>query len=361
MATRVKIIYYFGKDDYSPKMIALEVGVSVSCVRHWIKNYLQGLALSVKPKSGRPRQYTLEHAKQARAMLLRKGFGGLGQAAKALHRAGKTPTLMSKSTLLRLLKEGEEQGWRPIVPDTSTPSRALTEAQKQARLNFARENIDRKWDNVMFTDRKRFYFRFPGCSVTTPQWRLVGTKVEVSKVSRAYCANVYLGMTKWGCTKLVLVAGSSTKEAQYLTKQGKRARNITAAEYSEVLTQHLLPQGQAIMSAHRQRNWWFQQDNDPTHRAAAAIISGHNQLQGTAIKLLPNWPAHSPDLSLIENGWAWLQRELDRAGCKTFKLWLKKLKQLVRSVPQAWLDHAYAGMAGRLEETIRLGGDKTGH
>lgn len=341
--------------------ISETVGVSVGAVRNWIKNFEEGGDLSEAPKSGRPRTYDLTLARKARALLLGQGFGGLAQAAIALHRAGKTPNVMSKSTLLRLLEEGESKGWRPIVPDRSGPSQALSPAQQQARLDFATDNITRVWDNVMFTDRKRFYFRYPGCSVSSVQWRVVGTRVEVQKVSRAYCANVYLGMTKWGCTKLVFVAGSSKQEHKFLTKKGSPARNITAAQYQEVLTDHLLPQGQALMEAHRQRVWWFQQDNDPSHRAAAGVITEFNKEEKTRIRLLPNWPAHSPDLSLIENGWAYLQRELDKAGCKTFNLWVKKLQQLVSSVPQQWLDNAYAGMTARLHETINKGGDRTRH
>lgn len=360
MRKRVEVIYWHGR-GLSLSCIASQVVTSVGCVRTWVNKYNAGSDLSEGRRTGRPRTYNLTHAKQARAMLLRQGFGGLAQAATALQRAGTTTTVMSKSTLLRLLKEGVGKGWRPIVADRSRPTAALTQAHKQARLQFATENIQRVWDNVMFTDRKRFYFRYPGCSVNTVQWRLVGTKVEVQKVSRAYCANVYLGMTKWGCTKLVFVAGSSKQEHKFFTKKGSPAKNITASQYEQVLTDHLLPQGQALMRANGHTRWWFQQDNDPTHRDAAGVIKKYNKAAGTRVMLLPNWPAHSPDLSLIENGWAYLQRELDKAGCKTFKSWVQKLKELVSSVPQAWLDNAYAGMASRLQETINKGGDKTKH
>lgn len=361
MHQRVQIVYLFGQKDQTPQTIAETVGVSVNCVNHWVKNAREGGDLSERRRSGRPREYSLQTAKLARAMLLREGFGGLAQAARALHRAGKTTRLMSRSTLLRLLREGECRGWRPIVPDRSRPTAALKQTTKQARLRFARENLSRDWDNVMFTDRKRFYFRYPGCHVDTVQWRFVGSRVRREIVSTAQCANVYLGMTKFGCTKPVLVAGSSDKVHTFLTKKGSPAKNITASEYKEVLTKHLLPQGQLLMRRNGQRSWVFQQDNDPTHRDAAAIIREYNQESNTRIKFLPSWPPHSPDLSLIENGWAWLQRELDRAGCRTFKSWLRKLEQLISSVPQEWLDHAYAGMTGRLLDTISLGGDKTRH
>ena len=341
--------------------IAKAVGAGSTTVSHWIKNYTTGGDLSEKPRSGRPHTYNLAHAKAARTLLLKPGFGGLAHAAKVLQGMRRTTAVMSKSTLLRLLREGEKRGWKRIVPDVSKPSAALTEAQKAARVRFATDNLARSWDNVMFTDRKRFYFRYPGCCVNSTQWRVVGTKVVAHKVSRPYCANVYLGITMYGPTQLVFVAGTNKRDSQFLTKKGKAARSITAAEYRSVLFDHLLPQGCALMAGHKCRKWVFQQDNDPTHRAAADVIAEYNSRHRTRITLLPGWPAHSPDLSLIENGWAYLQRELDMSGCKRFDTWLARLQELVEAVPQAWLTKAYMGMTARLEEAISRGGDMTRH
>jgi hypothetical protein len=360
MRKRFEIIFHHGQ-GLSIRAIALKVGAGSTAVSHWINNYRGGGDLSEKPKSGRPPTYTLAHAKSARTLLLKPGFGSLAHAAKALQGVGKTTAVMSKSSLLRLLREGEKRGWKRIVPDLSRPSAALTEAQKAARVQFATDNLARSWDNVMFTDRKRFYFRYPGCCVNSTQWRVVGTKLVAHRVSRPYCANIYLGITKYGPTQLVFVAGTSKRDSEFLTKRGKAAKSITAAEYRSVLTDHLLPQGQKLMEGHGWRKWVFQQDNDPTHRAAADVIREYSRRHATCITLLPRWPAHSPDLSLIENGWAYLQRELDRSGCKRFDTWLAKLQELVRAVPQAWLTKAYKGMTARLKDAIKGGGDMTGH
>jgi len=332
MRKKIEIIFQHGKGlSYSD--IGEQVKASKSAVKHWVDNYNAGGDLSEKSKPGRPPTYTQTHAQQARALLLQHGSGGLAQAARALKRAGNTKTWMGKSTLHRLLREGMKMGMQPIVPDRSRPSAALTQAHKQARLLFATSNLSRDWDNVMFTDRKRFYFLYPGCCLNTVQWRVVGTRLEARRLSRPCCANVYLGITKYRPTQLAFVAGSSKRESGFFTKSGSPARSITASEYKSVLTEHLLPQGQQLMRVNGHRAWVFQQDNDPTHRAAADVIKEHNRGRTTSITLLPSWPAHRPDLSHIENGWAYLQRELDKAGCKTLDTWLAKLKQLVSSVP----------------------------
>ncbi|MFN9944487.1 MAG: transposase, partial [bacterium] len=65
--------------------------------------------------------------------------------------------------------------------------------------------------------------------------------------------------------------------------------------------------------------WVFQQDTDPTHRAAPRIVKAYNKAHGTSITVLPDWPPNSPDLNPIENVWAIVQRKVNARGCSTFE------------------------------------------
>ena len=62
---------------------------------------------------------------------------------------------------------------------------------------------------------------------------------------------------------------------------------------------HILP---LITDFHHQQPFIFQQDNTPAHKARRT----KDKIQKLGIELLP-WPPYSPDLSPIENVWAWMK------------------------------------------------------
>lgn len=358
--TRIDIVLGHERGD-SARTIAESLNLSLNAVCHWINEWETGGDMEVKPRSGRPPVLTTSAKLHARALLKQRGFGGLARAARELQAGGYTNTVVNPSTLSRMLHEPAMKQPTRLVPDRSKPKAGLTSLDKVRRLKFARDNSDRCFDNVMFTDRKRYYFRYPGSKVPSVQWHEAGEPQYVVKANRPKCVNVYMGITKFGTTGPVLITGTSRQHSTYTTKAGKQARNITAAEYSVVLKDHLLPKGNELMRAHGQYNWVFQQDNDPAHKNAGSVISLYRRRHNLNISLLSNWPPHSPDLNLIENVWAVVQAELDNMGCKSFATWKKRLIRLLECVPQQWLTKAYMGMQQRLRDVVRLRGDKIKH
>lgn len=345
----------------SNSAIAREAQASRGAVRHWVSEWESGGDMEEAPRSGRPRLLTNTAKKQARRLLKSPGFGGLGRAASVLHTRAYTKTVLNCSTLSRMLREPAMKVPTRLVPDRRPPPFALTDYDMARRLKFARANKNRDWSNVMFTDRKRFYFRYPGSKVPRVQWHEQGDRRVVFKPTSPQCVNVYMGITKHGSTGAILVAGSSKHKSPYHTKAGKPARNITSEEYRAVLTTHLLPKGQCLMQAAKHRSWWFQQDNDPTHRCAEGQIVLYNQASGHACHFLPGWPPHSPELNLIENLWAAVQALMDGRGCTTFAQFKRQLLYALSHVPPEWLEAAFNGVSQRLKDTIRLKGGKTKH
>ena len=109
------------------------------------------------------------------------------------------------------------------------------------------------------------------------------------------------------------------------------------------------------------RVWVMQQDNDPTHRGAPAVVQRWARAQGIQVSVLGNWPPNSPDLNPIENVWAYVQRRVDARGCKDFKSFERAVLEEMRQVPKQLLSRLYASMGTRLQKVIALSGGKTGY
>ena len=126
----------------------------------------------------------------------------------------------------------------------------------------------------MFTDRKRFPFRFPGAKVGKGKWIKGEEKHEANMVNHPHGVNVYGGLTPYGMTILAEVAGTTGKKSSYITVKGMPASNITSSEYEHVLSDTLLPQGQLLFSQGAGlSSWVLQQDNDPAHSVARKIVN----------------------------------------------------------------------------------------
>jgi hypothetical protein len=226
-------------------------------------------------------------------------------------------------------------------------------------LEFAKKNLTRGWRSVMFTDRKKFLLRYPGQGFRGTEWKRVGDFRVANKVNNPSAYNVYAGITAFGVTEVAVVAGTTSHKSLYLNQKGQPSKNITKAEYTDVLQKHLLPAGNRIFRSQGISTWTFQQDNDPSHRCAAEVVAEWNERHNSSIQLLPNWPPNSPDLNPIENFWGWVQAKVDRLGCKTISEFKLAVNAAIKEVPKDILSNYFSSMKRRMQKNIELGGGKT--
>lgn len=338
---------------------ARETGLSYCAVYRWVKRYQANLPLTALKRKGPKRLVSTEAARKARELLLSNECHGAKDAARALHSLGLTNKLLSASTILRAAKRQAVLDGVPIRAARGRPAKRLTPDTMAKRLAFAIFNRRRAWKRVMFTDRKKFLFFHPGCKVKPVVWLSGKGGRQETRVNRPQALNVYAGLTVHGLTSCVIVAGSDKHKSTYTNKKGQPARNITAKEYRDVMIKTLLPEGQRLMSGAGLSSWVYQQDNDPTHRAASLIVQSFNRGHGTHIEFLPMWPPNSPDLNPIENIWAYVQRRVYAKGCKTFDQFKTAVLEEMASVPQQVLAHLYTSMPKRIARVIETGGGKT--
>lgn len=340
------------------KGTARQLGLSLKVVKHWVRRWQETGTVEPKANSGRPRALDPRGAAQALEGLKQDGTG-LDAVARKLHEEGYTARKVHRTTVGRVTKKlARTQGQR-LRAQTGRPQVILTQANKDQRLRFAKANRSRDWTRVMFTDRKKFFLRNPGTSITPVTWTVGDQRRVATRVTNPVAVNVYAGITVHGVTKCHLVTGTRRKQKGYFNKKGEPARNITAAEYSDVVKDTFLPEGDRLFGGRGVTpNWVLQQDNDPTHGAAQAVVVARNRAKMGRVELLQNWPPNSPDLSIIENLWAYVDGKVKAMACKTGDEFEQAVLQQMKAVPKHYITSLFDSIKGRMEAVIKNKGDR---
>jgi len=333
-------------------------GVTRRTVQLWRQRYEATFNVHKHKPGGGRTVMSAAAASRAVELLCSNAHAGAAGVAKELHSQGITSKVLHRTTVLRRAKQAAKAAGTPIRVVRGRPAKRLNNATKAKRLAFSLANKSRSWTHVLFTDRKKFLFKYPGASVTPQQWLKQGFVADAYAVNHAQTVNVYAGISRFGVTDCHIVAGTSKHKSLYTNKQGKPAKNITSHEYEAVLTSTLLPGGRKIFSTQGVGSWVLQQDNDPTHRVAAAVVQQWNGKQASSVNILADWPPSSPDLSLIENVWAIVQAKVDAEGCKTFEEFKQAVLFHMKHIPKSTFINLYDSMPKRVAEVIASGGDK---
>lgn len=238
----------------------------------------------------------------------------------------------------------------------------LSKATKEKRLEFAKGHLNFNWAPVMFTDRKKFAFRYPGTKHKSKRWirKSKGGKKgnKCWQPNNPLRVNLYMGITKWGVTKVHKVTGSHGMKSKFFNKKKEPARNITSAEYGDVFD-GFIKEAKRIYNNQGLSCCKVQQDNCPTHAGPSGkkVQAWNAGASGFKVELL-HWPPHSPDLSPIENVWGIVQREVYAMGCQNFQEFELAVVEKLQNFPVATLAKMYKGMDKRMRLVIDAKGDR---
>lgn len=344
------------------KQVASKLGVSRHTVKKWVTASTNGGVLKNKKGQGRKKSMSAEAASTAVDLLLSGEYDGSQQVAQELRKQGLTRGVLHRTTVAKHAKATAEQDGHGIVAKRGQPVREFTAKNKAQRLAFCHANKTRNWANVMFTDRKKFMFRYPGTSVKPVSWVRKGEQRKSSRVNKPSVVNMYAGITKFGVTQPHLVTGTTKLATNYTTKGGKKSVNITINEYEDVAFRSLFPGGAAMFSVQGSSQWVFQQDGDPTHKEGSRrAMDKWKHKNISAPTILANWPPNSPDLSPIENAWGYVSNKVDARGCETFAEYQAAVLEEWKKLDKAYLTKLIGSMKKRLQDCINAGGDKIGY
>jgi DDE superfamily endonuclease len=359
---RYSIVHAYGQCKNAAR-VARNLGVDIKTVWRWVRRHESTGSVTIREGQGRKAAMNEAASDEACDMLLDAEVSGAKEVARRLHAAGLTQsnTPLHRTTITRHAKARAAARGNPIAIYRGKPQRQLSPVTMAKRLAFCKANRTTNWSRVMFTDRKKFLLKYPGSKVKRVQWVQKGQKPVADIVNHPMAFNVYAGITKYGMTKVHVVAGTSHRQSAFKNKKGDSSRNITSAEYQHVLTSTLLPEGKKMFNRVGMGTWVLQQDNDPSHKKAsiAATAAWNQGPHGNHVSVLADWPPNSPDLNIIENVWAWVQAEVDAKGCKSFNEFEQCVVQTIKNVPREMVQNLYKTMKDRINGCIRLDGAKT--
>ena len=346
------------------KRVSKLVGCTEETVSKWWRRYSATGGVSPKKSPGRKPLLTPAAREHALELLASNELGGASSVAKHLKDQGITQKVVSRRTITRGARKAAAQRGRKLVHLRGKPKKGMTEKTRLKRLKFAKANLNREWRHVLFTDRCKFHFKYPGSVVRPSRWVLSGSRVPQKTIfapSHPQCLNVYAGISKYGVTKMHVVAGSSKHKTQHTNLKGGEAKNITQSEFAEVLQKTLLPEGRRVFSAAGLSSWTLQLDGDKAHNKVGLVVEEWNEAKGASVQVLPEWPPNSPDLNPIENLWSWIQCEVNKKGCKSFQEFSQEVKKQLSQVKPKHLANYYKSMKKRMRLVIENDVGYTGY
>ena len=256
--TKHQIVLAYKRHENVAK-VARECGVNEKTVRRWVRRHAETGNVSARKPGGRGKVITDEAASMAVQLLLDPNFATTSAVAAELNKQGLTKgtQLVHRTTLSRAAKAKAAADGCPFVVAKGKPAKPLTASTIAKRLQFCQVNKSRNWSHVMFSDRKKFSFTYPGSQVRHMELVKKGQQRQAYTPNHPMVLNAYAGITKYGVTKVHKVTGNSKMKTNFKNKQGKEAMNITSAEYAKVLEDSLLPEGCRLFNQKGISNWVF--------------------------------------------------------------------------------------------------------
>lgn len=345
--------------DWSLRKVGKAVGADHKTVKLWVGVHERSRDVKDQARPGRKALISQAALCKVRSVAVQKQSRSKFSAArlsKVLQ--AECGTKASVRSVQRTLKAA---GWKYGYAKKIL---MLTAAHKAKRLEWARRHLSKRtaFASWMFTDSKVFLLHRTAGKAGVKMWYPQDCRPTTAIAKRSKGVHVYLGVTKYGVTAPVFVTGGGSQKSQHTNpKTGKAFTGVGAPEYQMDVLPKLIQGGDMLFAPNSRwaAEWIFQQDNARPHTAAST--------KAVLQKLMPHrvaekWPALSPDLSWIENMWAWAERQLHTSypHVQTIPQLKAAIIDIFKNVPPHMLQNHVRGMPGRLQKVVQQKGAHIG-
>jgi len=306
--------------------------VSYYSIRETYNRYLETGDVIDLPRSGRPKALSDREERNLVRLFVNNVGTSVRSVVKNQDEAPISEKPVSRQTVTRTLR------MRGFIPRFSQRGKGLTQKNKFKRVKFAQKHKEwtyKDWEKVVFTDEARL---FPKKTVSSVRWSRVNS-VSVPEEERNM-GNYFVNV--WG----YLRSDGEVRIFKFLGTMGQ-------IKYTQTLEKHLYD---AVAQTNRHSGkLLLQQDNAPYHTGKVATKwFGKKRIN----RLL--WPPQSPDLSPIENIWAFIKNELwnRRAQIKSSSDVWNISNEIVHNLTGSYIRSLYESLPKRIESVIEKKGNR---
>lgn len=319
-------IVFLSTHRLGPKLphskVASYVHCSVDTVKFWLQRYKDTSEVDELPHTGRPASLSSKTDTMMQKLLDKDPEASSATITTHLKRKG---VVVSDRTVRRRLHA------TGLTYGAMLPKPLLKTEHCKKRLLWAKANVGRDWEKVIFTDEASINVNIKRRKV----WHKPGQKLVIRTVKHPVKIHI------WGC-----VSSKGFGHCYTFT------HNLNAKYLLKIYNTALLSSIKKFGGS--KSSWVVQEDNDPKHKSK---LAAKWREENNITRL--DWPAQSPDQNCIENAWHVLKIRVSNRKPRN-------LKQLNRVVKQEWkkLSKSYAkklvgSMSKRVQALIEAGGDYT--